>query len=1081
MLTLTHFHTKTRQALDSYDTINNCLAEYLFPETEFSLGIVYPKGTQPEDLQGYEGKSLQFATGKRMYFADANVGEQLYPVASDRTAYGSLPFTPCLSLQEVTASVLVVDDITGSNGGLFSVSQAKEWVGDCFGRISSSLCEVLTGQCKKPFQFRLGIKPQENCAVYRLAKGTLAASDLDKLIPSSDVEISQRGGRIYTHTGFDLVLPSSSFKGRKGEEAIQPGAYQLTLAIGVKTLANYRQHSLGTQVLINYPMAVLEEMLPKLDTKMAELAVAQEDVRMLASYYVKAYESRRHHQQQTEDEWEELGDDIAAMIDEAFADNQKREDMVLYRLLKYDVEHHAQLLEHPKIVESLRQFVRRQWLDLATGRAIKFNSGLAQPSWHLEEDEVSIPILPDGEEVIVSRSPLLNSNGVVVLTNRLLRETVSQEGVVYIHPDTAAKYMQADFDGDFLFFALAADYPVLTEEVKYYLQPQHRFADVIKPEKKAYTGSLEEIACAAQDNQIGIIANQIQRAMALRWECALVSKDKQIAYVKQIQQGYRQLTGMWMPKQFQQWWQQICRLPSALNEQQAEKALMVVQDILYDVIGELSNQLQIAADGFKSRQRPHPQVLEYCQGLSGYRRVIWILDKKNPDVFLERGMNSGNNSPIDWMIRDTNRYFRKCGLESQPLVSFRELFQGIDYTAAHEKMAEVIKANYNEYAAIACELEQKAQQQDEPVLVVTSTKSKQPIVIERILDYASQNQFIWRQKSLNLELIAGDNNRLLAVSKISASRHTESGLLRQSSSQPDNKVNVIGMVSWACQKRQGLCAGLKLTNAKIEIDEGVTELEVKAAFKRLSDYVDLVRQELSAEDTRAIGAALWHKSHPRKKSGLSGKANAVFGVFPELILERLQQRQFNHFQVVGVHHNAYKGRFWQGEEVTFAVEREENKKSPLYQRRVVKINGETLAPFASESARLLKGTIGQAKIYSQPGATVTAISPKGNSLTLQRASSYGDRQWQGEKKRVSLAWLAAKKKWTLSCEGVTIGELDKKSTEKLARRKLLEEGRELILSFSSSPSTTAMMEVFPETLYTLSREDLVWGMENRGR
>ena len=55
MLTLGHFHTKHRQPLETQETIKNCLAEYLFPGTEFSLGVVYKKGTPPADLRPYQG------------------------------------------------------------------------------------------------------------------------------------------------------------------------------------------------------------------------------------------------------------------------------------------------------------------------------------------------------------------------------------------------------------------------------------------------------------------------------------------------------------------------------------------------------------------------------------------------------------------------------------------------------------------------------------------------------------------------------------------------------------------------------------------------------------------------------------------------------------------------------------------------------------------------------------------------------------------------------------------------------------------------------------------------------------------
>ncbi|EAZ88311.1 hypothetical protein, partial [Crocosphaera chwakensis] len=113
-----HFDTKTGQNLDIQETFNNTVAEYLFPETTFTLGTVYEGDkTTEQELQRFENKSLQFANGKKFYFADDDsVRNQLFPTASDGAAYGSLPFTPCQKFTEVeNIRVLVIDDETGEN------------------------------------------------------------------------------------------------------------------------------------------------------------------------------------------------------------------------------------------------------------------------------------------------------------------------------------------------------------------------------------------------------------------------------------------------------------------------------------------------------------------------------------------------------------------------------------------------------------------------------------------------------------------------------------------------------------------------------------------------------------------------------------------------------------------------------------------------------------------------------------------------------------------------------------------------------------------------------------------------------
>ena len=140
----------------------------------------------------------------------------LYP--SDGVAYGSLLFTPCKEFAELKkARVLVIDDVTGENGGILLKEEAKRLVGDCHGKISFTLAEQLTdGKNNTPFQFRLGMKPQSENSVHRIAKGVLSPDARLDILTST---VRKQDGK--TKVGYDIVLvPTSSFKGRKGAEAI---------------------------------------------------------------------------------------------------------------------------------------------------------------------------------------------------------------------------------------------------------------------------------------------------------------------------------------------------------------------------------------------------------------------------------------------------------------------------------------------------------------------------------------------------------------------------------------------------------------------------------------------------------------------------------------------------------------------------------------------------------------------------------------------------------------------------------------------------------------------------------------------
>lgn len=257
VLRLNHFDTKTNLNTGIQEKLENTLAEYLFPGVEFSIGTAYPKATIPSDLQENNGMTLQFSAGSRMFFAnDSTIRDSLYPNPSDGAAY-PLPFTPCRTFHTLRdVRILVIDDTTGENGGVIANSDALKLVGDCKGLIDKTFAASNNIE-PRAFQFRLGIKPQDESPVMRIAKGTLAPAKLDKFGESFfRMGGNTRDGTLRSKVGYDMVLATSCFKGRKGEDAIKPGEYMLSIGLGVKALALYREHSLGTQILVNYPSAV---------------------------------------------------------------------------------------------------------------------------------------------------------------------------------------------------------------------------------------------------------------------------------------------------------------------------------------------------------------------------------------------------------------------------------------------------------------------------------------------------------------------------------------------------------------------------------------------------------------------------------------------------------------------------------------------------------------------------------------------------------------------------------------------------------------------------------------------------------
>ncbi|MFM6060937.1 MAG: hypothetical protein ACKPAE_00360, partial [Microcystis panniformis] len=178
--------------------------------------------------------------------------------------------------------------------------------------------------------------------------------------------------------------------------------------------------------------------------------------------------------------------------------------------------------------------------ELAYSGGIKFRSALAQPCEKLAATEVCVPTMPDGAELIVTRSPLVNSNGVIILTNRHIPELMSLRGCIHINPAAAAKHLQADFDGDRLAFEQADKYPALAAEIREKLLPENRYPDVVKRDKVAYQGSFEEIALRCAHNDVGTIANQIMRAVSIYNDTLGRPAATLPNYIKQIARYYAQ-------------------------------------------------------------------------------------------------------------------------------------------------------------------------------------------------------------------------------------------------------------------------------------------------------------------------------------------------------------------------------------------------------------------------------------------------------------------------------------------------------------------------------------------------------------
>lgn len=1117
-INLPHFDTKLQTATDIKEQVKNTVAEYLFPDTDFAVGNIYENSTTPEELEKYEDMTPQFSNGKKVYFGSTEVREKIYPNISDGAAYGSLVFTPCQDFKELkNIRVLVVDEKTGENGGILPKEQAKSLVGDCYGRMSPDIAHELTGVTNTPFQFRMGIKPQAGNDVYRIAKGTLALSrELENLgqpqlshasrtllaVEETFENQHPTNATFKAKIGYDLVLATSSFKGRNDETSIKPGEHNFTVGIGIKTLAKYGKHSLGTQVLVNYPKGVEADILPKIELASCAIADVQSDPRKIAQYFICKHEKQAKLIDKSfynfESEFDKsidfesidtvfgiATDDESESIEQAFnlvvenkledsAQNQGNEQF--YNLLKVCTVNHPQLLEHPNIVSKLTNLIRKEWLDIATGRAIEFRSGLAQPSLKLLHDEICVPYIPEGEKLIVTRSPLINSNGVITLTNKHLPEFKNEQGTVHIHPETAATYLQADFDGDRIAYELASLYPTLAAEIEEKNLPENRHTDVIKADKEKYIAeSFAEIAIAASSNNIGLIANHIQQATAIENEIDELPDDKKLDFLFGIKGHCIEALNFDVDD---------FNIPQAKKEQclsiqdKAEiiasfadsgnfditrgninEHLKLTKQIFFEITDILSNELQTAADGAKSAARPNEDVLDFVNSIFKGREVNWISDKKHDEVYSERIMEARNYSPVDKMINATNLVWQDHHLECLPTNQFKNFFPENHNSEQLKTAKEIIKA-YNNLYREAVELKHQAAQKLGIQMIATSATSGKQIVITGITKYNHPDA---KSESLNIKLAQGKQSKSMMD-------------WAQCTNNP-TKWKELGIVSSQSRKEHNLKDGFNLSNAKTKLTPGITDQQIKAKFKEAQTFMEQVREQHS-ELSYQIQSAIWHSAHASNQKGYENysKASVAFNVFPKIVIEQARDFQFTDITLSGMHQPTNEwGQNLNNKTVKFTVALETREDHPNYNKRVLLVEGKQVAPISEKDYQLPIGTTGKAMLIPAPSTSLTATTAKGNTIKIGQLKNYdfAGQNFSQEPFKLTLDFATSLGKNipvpVAKLGDKVLGVIDTNDCEKLKTAGIFKSGIQLNTTLQSNPSSTATLSIdktslkYPET------------------
>lgn len=1131
---LQHFCTKTGKPITVEgqpvaETIQHCVAEYLAPDAQFSVGTVYPGLTTPDDLTKHAEKSLEFTHKDRFFFSDTPLRDLVFDRASFGAAYGSLLFSSCQNFQEFSnLRVLVVDDETGECGGVLPPEKALQLVGDGDGRIDAQLHEALEIPSGTQFQVRGAIKAQPDSGVKatQLIKGTLAPLDLSQVGNGCDLVLSksQLGkGRKNQANELGIIDPETKKPLKVGNE-MAPGFYLLTVGLGNREHALYRDSSLGAQPLNCLPSGVKKDILPRQLERLKALEEMAGDPRQIALDYIQTIDRRTKNQfeKQSEQRLEDFADadlkDFGELIDKALADQDEK---TIYKILKADLKGHCQLLETPKITAKLEEHFQAQLKDCALGRFAKFKSGMAMSCRRLQPGEVCDPTLPDGEEVIVYRPPVANTNVMAVLVNRHLEGEPLHPGSFKMHPDDQ-KRLKIDNDGDHPAYALAKDYPHLAAEITEKTLEGNRYAEIVTPEKASYSGSFEQIAIAAMADKTGIVADMTMKASAQENECLLVPDSKKEELLKGIVNNLaKNSERLFYPQGTEHLKEPIADL-IALSERLHERAdakkpltsgeidgyLQKSRGIFRHVVELLSNELEIEVQSGKSANRSNPAILEFCQSVCEYPEVHWLEDRNKAGAYLQGNLIRSNmHGPIDLLVGQVNHHYQNYQLQPRPASQFHDLFKPVSFTEGQLERASQLKKEYDSLIHKAHEIRSEVEaNNNQPYLKLTAVSAKgnslEILINERSLNHPTA---LDSPKLQEVQLIRDSQNRWKVTAGVidpetgQLARKENGQLVRRQIgylSEPSALKNRELIEKVASQQNNSKF--VRLGDLDAEVFPGYTKAHEKVAFNLAQQKASEIYQSIPDSEKKAMAAAMWHistqkfsakgKTHEENREiELRRRTGAAFAIFGKEIAEQLGELQFKDLTVVGTHqpHSEHCGRQWRGERVPVKVELGPDPADPTQNRRWMVAEGKKLAVFSDESPQLPAGTEAIAAITSGKTVGVLLTSSAGNQLRVTQTGRYDfagadftGSDWNGLQAEITID-IKGQNSLVARIGDKTLGMLDRDSAatlkEKLAAKNIPVQGFKFSATLSPAPASAAYLSVDPQTV----RYPEAWTRDNQ--
>ena len=1027
-------------------------------------------------------------------------------------------------------------DNRGENGGILSNDLAYKLVGDCYGQISIQLYDKLTlreSQADKSYrviQHRFGWVDGvgEDTTKYRFGKGTLRPYRLDR-IKYADTKNEPK---------IDIILPVSSFKGTdkdrpKGptKPQIQPGLYQQNIWLAEKGQSQQGQMSIS-QLLASFPHG-LKDFIEELEVQAQRLASIQDDPRIVGAYYCERYEKRKESLSQKklktgevtnlETDIKNLGTNDDLDADQELDDDPAKGDLFMYQLIKADLLGHQQLLETEKVKQELSRFVQSEWRDIAIGKTLTFDRGMIIPSKELKNGEICVPWLKQEEKVLNFRSPFLNSNGLCVSTNKHVEDRVAPDGkslqgiivvndedhkriqariteleaqginVDFIDPtETESERQARDYDGDCIGVARARLYPNLTAEAEYRNQPQNAYTPTVKLKKQSFylengtQPNFEKIAIHMSDSiSVGIINNQVTALEALESEIEVLKTygtlEQQSTYLDQVSSHYEALFEQECQKEpklireeYFSYMQGFVELAQCQRTPEIIQQAMDINRQMYrSMIEEGCYQNQIAVDLFKSAKKPEMNLIKENSRYL-YRDVNYIKDKKSKIAYLNTGITPKGYSPVELLISQTNKYFQEAQLESRPIVQFKDLFKGVEFTPQQKFAAIAAKYEFDQKFNAAVRMERRRETEKGPSAIIQTPQSCQ-LEITNLTHY--EHPLIWKAQTLNIRLdeipekwrTKERPHKLLAVAQINGEKGSDGKPAYRN----------LGTVSQQSVTDHNLKSGMTMQGAKLlELKPELTRSQTKLLFDKAQEAALAFYASIPESEKLASAAAAWNicasrqdelevarKENANPQAIAKKVSNFAFAAFPNKIISRLDKLQFTEPKLVTLNNeaNQFFGRDWNPTE-KHAIEIRASHHPPGHERHVFRLifvqdtdsEYKEFAMLETRTGILPIGTKAQANFIGVEPATAKAtIGLPGNEpieITIRELKnfSYAGLVFNAEPVNLEFGTVPVTDKTVkIKIDALTLGELDSDSAQQLKEINYLKNGNPLKLKLTS--------------------------------